>query len=664
MLLEEELMAEEKKAPREIKATIIVRNSVDGTTAAITTPNASKQLDYVTKIDKGFRYSKDNLVKPELDLMNLSKLYKTNYAHAFCVNAKAACKSGVGWQLESCLSETHEMNDQEMKSEIDHLEDKKKRIDKVKADAAAAAKVVSDAAAADAKAKAAKDAAAGKPAAKPAAKPATPPAPTPTSPDNEEEVFDEEDKQKLAEYKKVYAQHMKDKKTLLDLFRRINPEDSFTRINVNTDTDIEAFGFSCWEVIRDGKNRIVELYHMPAVTVRMMSNNLGVCQVKSPTMTVLGNIALTATPKGNNKVFFKKIGGNYVMDKDTGGIVGEIKDGEITWLKDDTGKSLQIPEAKQANEVIIFRKYNPDNFWYGITDITPALSACSGDRAASEYNEQFFDNNAVPRMAVVLEGASMNDTTKEMIEKFFDYDIKGNAHCTLVLEAPGAEYDDTTGTRMEAGKIHFEKLAMDITDASFQSYRKDNRDQIFIAHRVPQSLSPSPNNQSGRTGDSAQTDLEIFKSQVVRPAQEEREFVINRHIVEDAYGIGTWRLRFKEIDTIDQFRQMQIHSGYLKENAMTINEVRAKLGLPPKKGGDIAFRITPVGLVKLEDIEDLSTLDLTTRPKAPLSGADQGTSVGGRPAKPTGKPKPASTTGKAKAAQIIDMIEQIISESE
>jgi HK97 family phage portal protein len=619
----------DEKAPRrEIKATIIVRNSIDGTPAGVSTPSASKQLDYVAKIDKGFRYSRDNLVKPELDLMNLAKLYKTNYAHAFCVNTKAACKSGVGWQLESCLSEVHELNDQEMKAEIDKLEERQKKASKSTATASAAT-------------------------------PVTEPTPTTSSKDE----FTDEDKQKLAEYKKVYTQHTKDKATLLRLFRCINPTDSFTRINVNTDTDMEAFGFSCWEVIRDGKDRIVELYHMPAVTVRMMSNNLGVCQVKSPTMSLLGNVSLTITPKGNSKVFFKHIGGSYIMDKDTGGIVGEKIDGKATWLEDENRKSMQIPESKQANEVIVFRKYNPDNFWYGITDITPALAACSGDRAASDYQEQFFDNNAVPRMAVVLEGASLNDDTKEMIEKFFDYDIKGNAHCTLVLETPGAEYDEGTGTRIEGGKIHFEKLAMEVTDASFRDYRKDNRDQIFIAHRVPQSLSPSPTNQSGRTGDSAQTDLEIFKSQVIRSAQEEREFVVNRHVIEDAYGIGTWRLRFKEIDTIDQFRQMQIYSGYMKENAMTINEVRAKLGLPPKKGGDVAFRITPVGLVKLEDIEDLSTLDLTTRPKTPLSGADKGTSTGGRPAKPTGKPK-EKTVGKEKAAQVIEFIEQLISESD
>ncbi len=126
-------------------------------------------------------------------------------------------------------------------------------------------------------------------------------------------------------------------------------------------------------------------------------------------------------------------------------------------------------------------------------------------------------------------------------------------------------------------------------------------------------------------------DLEIFKSQVIRPDQSEGEFLINKHLVYDNFGIDSWELRFNEIDDLDEFRRMQIFQGYLQNNVMTVNEVRRELSLPPKKGGDRAFRITPLGIVFLDEMEDLTTGDVSAKPGAPLDGQDQGGTSGGRP---------------------------------
>ena len=75
----------------------------------------SKQLE-VARIEKLFRYTKDSLVKPELSLTNLVKLYKKNYAHFFCVNIKASCVSGVGYKFVA-----KDFNEQEVLGEIAEL---------------------------------------------------------------------------------------------------------------------------------------------------------------------------------------------------------------------------------------------------------------------------------------------------------------------------------------------------------------------------------------------------------------------------------------------------------------------------------------------------------------------------------------------------------------
>jgi len=537
---------------------------------------ASKQLE-VAKIEKQFRYTKDSLVKPELALENLVKLFKQNYAHFFCVTIKASCVSGVGYKFVA-----RKFNEQEVQMKIATFEKRQNGDDKENSE------------------------------------PLTP-----------EEVTE------LADLKTKLEKHLADKELLDDLFENINPEDSFNQINYQTDIDKEAIGFSCWEIIRDGKQRITEIYHMPAVTVRMLSNNIGVCQIRTTTNGGYANSYLEGgTFKPQSRVFFKKIGTPVVMDSETGRVCGIISNPgpsqTIKWINADGKEDDKafIPESQRANEVIIQRKYNPDYFWYGMPDIVAALDACSGDKAAAEFQEQFFDNNAVPRMAVILTGMEMDEDLSNEIQGYFTEDIRGNAHSTLVIEVAGEEIDGN-GQKIAAGDIKFEKLATEVTDASFRDYRKDNCDKIVTVHRVPGSLLPIQG--TNFTKDTSSIELEIFKSQVIRPLQAQREFFINKYIIRESHGINTWEFKFNEIDSLDELRKMQINQGYIGKNIMTINEVRRELGLPAKKGGDTLFQITPLGLVKIEDIEDLSTGDLSARPDAPLSGEDGGSNDGGRP---------------------------------
>ncbi|MFA5036882.1 MAG: phage portal protein [Candidatus Izemoplasmatales bacterium] len=581
-----------------------------------TAQNRSKQLE-VAKLERQFRYTKDNLVKPELPLENLVKLYKSNYAHFFCVNIKSACISGVGYRFVA-----KDFNEQEILGEINALKRRQRAAQIEEMNKQTPPPPPIEDIEGDSQFDGGDETSV-----------TTSPIPEPlegTGP------LTPEEEDKLAELEAQYKLHLANRKILETHFKNINPEESFTNVNSKTDIDKESVGFACWEVIRDNKGRIVEVYHMPAVTVRMMSNNIGVCQVKNSGVGAFGNFNIEmGSFNANSRVFFKKVGLPIVMDARNGQVCGIIDNygktnQKVRWInkegvEDDT---VKIDEKFWANEVIIQRKYNPENFWYGMSDIVAALDACAGDKAAAEFQEQFFDNNAVPRMAVIFKGGGFDEEVQDEIQTFFEEDIKGHAHGTLVIEVPGKEFDDH-GQEIPASEIVFEKLATEVTDASFRQYRKDNCDQIVTAHRVPGSLLPIQGINFNR--DTGMVDLEVFKSQVIRPIQSEREFIINKYIVSESLGITTWEFRFNEIDSLDELRKMQIYRGYIESNVMTLNEVRRELGLPAKKGGDVLFKITPLGLVKIEDIEELSTGDLSAKPTDPLSGSDQGASDGGRP---------------------------------
>lgn len=561
----------------------------------------SKQSD--SSKDKFFRYSKDSLVKPEYPLEYLAKLYKNNYAHYFCVNIKASCTSGVGFRLvaknfnsQETIMEINELSEQ-LDLESDESQSKKSK--------------------------------------------------------ESQKGSKESQSKRIKELQSQLDKHLADKKFLDDFFLNLNPEESFSRINVKTDIDRESIGFSCWEVIRNNKNQIVEIWHMPAVTVRMMDTNTGVCQVRNSGSS--SSTPDSGTLGKNQRVFFKKIGLPLIMDQRSGEIRGTTdKSGKVSWVdKDGNPGGEALPEELWANEVIIIRNYNPDSFWYGLTDITSALGAAAGDRCAAEFQEQFFDNNAVPRMAVVFKGCSFSKETEEDIRMYFTEDIQGKAHTTLLLKAPGEEIQED-GSRISAGDIVFEKLATEVTDASFRQYRQDNANQIVTSHRVPGSLIPVA--WTNYTKDAAATDLEIFKSQVIHPIQSDREFIINKHLIRDNFDILTWEFRFNEIDSLDDLHKMQINKGYIDANVLTINDIRTQLGLPPKKGGDVLFRITPLGIVKIEDIEELDTGDLSAKPSAPLlePGSSQVETLTG------GSFPSASALGSAEAVAAIDKMKELV----
>ena len=55
----------------------------------------------------------------------------------------------------------------------------------------------------------------------------------------------------------------------------------------------------------------------------------------------------------------------------------------------------------------------------------PALKAMVGNDKVAQYNINFFENEAVPRFAVIVQGGKLDDQTKETIRSHFNKKLKG-----------------------------------------------------------------------------------------------------------------------------------------------------------------------------------------------------------------------------------------------
>ena len=323
---------------------------------------------------------------------------------------------------------------------------------------------------------------------------------------------------------------------LRDWVESLNDDDSFTKTMEKVYTDLQATGNGFIEVGRTVAGDIGYVGHIPATTVRVRRLRDGFIQII-----------------GQKVVYFRNFGAKNQNPMGT---------------------------DPRPNEIIHLKEYSPLNTFYGIPDIIAAMPSLIGDQLASQYNIDYFENKAVPRYVVTLKGAKLSGDAEDKMFRFLQTGLKAQSHRTLYIPLPG----DSDGNKVE---FKMEPIENGIQDGSFKEYRKQNRDDILIAHQVP--ISKLGGADSGGTAAALSQDR-TFKEQVSRPAQRHLEKIISKIIREKT---DILELRFNELTLTDEIAQSQILERYVKTQVMTPNEAREKLDLPQRADGDDPFVMSP-----------------------------------------------------------------------
>lgn len=309
--------------------------------------------------------------------------------------------------------------------------------------------------------------------------------------------------------------------------------------------DFESVGWGVLEVSRTVQGVLDGLWHVPGHTVRAHKDGRRFCQLR-----------------GTKTVWFKRFGLAGDVDRKGGGWT----DGKL---------SADV----RGNELIVVRNYTPRSSYYGLPDHIPALAAMAGWRAQAEFNVRFFDNNAVPAYAVIIEGA---DVTPELEEKILLHfrQIKGDPHRTLVLPVPGASGDEASQV-----KVRFEKLASDVKDASFRLYKQDNALEICIAHGIPPYRVGWPI-MGSLGGATAEEMTQIYNDSIVQPRQEIWEQRLSRALL-GAKGLNLvgQTLKAAELDTRNEARDVLKAQALWNMNAANVDWVTNFFGLPKRADG-------------------------------------------------------------------------------
>lgn len=421
---------------------------------------------------------------------------------------------------------------------------------------------------------------------------------------------------------------------LRDLFMYPNSEIPTSEIFYLMNVDKEATGNGYIEIVRDGAGQIVKMFHAPAVSVRKR-----IMKKEGGTKEVYGYVQI----RGNQKRYFKEFGDRKAMDAVTG-----------KWHE---GKDEALEVSKRASEILHFKIYDPTSSYYGAPKFVPCATAIAGNRMAAVRNVSFFENDAVPRMAVLVSGGRLTSESMQQIEDFFRAKARGvdNAHRAMVLQVEPAKIGfQQQGKTM----IELKPLTVGVTeDQSFGAYRKDNDEEIReIFGLAPVFITTENVNKA-----SSQVSREITNEQEFEPDRLATEYILNQTIVYDVLTASFGndpatpddpkemaehrkkirvRFRFARLTLIDPLDQARMDQIYAALGAMTPNELRERIGKAPFPS-DYFFADKPMAIA-LAELSAQLALAIATNPEEafpapPAPEGEEGGEEGGLG--PVGEPE-------------------------
>ena len=317
-----------------------------------------------------------------------------------------------------------------------------------------------------------------------------------------------------------------------------NEEETFKETLIKFYTDVEATGNGFLEIGRTSAGKIGYIGHIPSKTMRVRRLRDGFIQLLY-----------------GKAVFFRNFGDQETPNPISGG-------------------------EDRPNEIIHFKKYTPMNNYYGIPDIIAAQNAMAGNEFAGRYNLDYFENKAVPRYVITVKGAKLSPESERKLLEFFQVGLKGKNHRSLYVPLPADSPDQKVEFKMEP-------VEAGVQDSSFNTYRKMNRDEILLAHRVPINKIGVP---EGVSLASARDADKTFREQVCGPAQDILEKKLNKIIQEMTDALV---IKFTQLTLTDEDTQSKIDERYLRMQVITPNEVRIRKGMVPIDGGDQVVVLKP-----------------------------------------------------------------------
>jgi len=333
--------------------------------------------------------------------------------------------------------------------------------------------------------------------------------------------------------------------------------------------DYEAIGWLAIEALVSRDGTPTGLAYIPAPTIRKRDDSPGFVQERDGKLRYFGSFG---DRYGDDRVF---------VDAESG----------------ESGSSV---DGTVANEIIWKRNHTPFVDHYGTPDVIPAIPNIMGDKEARSFNIEFFENSAVPKLAITVEGGRLTEESRESIRELFHGKLKDENHRTAILEVEELVDTKPGDFGLEEGanvSVDIEPLTVGLDeDASFLEYHDWNEHELLKAHEVPPI--EAGRIESGAFSTDAQAQRKSFVETTIRPKQDAFAELLYE-TVHEALGVTDYTIRFQTRGVDTSLTDAEVARTRIQASMgmMTVNEARAELDLEPIDG--------PVGEMLLTEVRGM-----------------------------------------------------------
>jgi hypothetical protein len=230
---------------------------------------------------------------------------------------------------------------------------------------------------------------------------------------------------------------------------------------------------------------------------------------------------------------------------------------------------------------------------YGLSPLESLVQTVTAELYASDYNLNFFYNNATPRFAILMEGLGLGQgaAALQRFRQWWDNELRGNPHRPIVI-----------GT--ESGKINFEKVGLSNEEMQFQEYSKQLLQKIMAVYKMqPIILGVESAGDAGGSKSNSEEQVRQHKIEAVKPHLSAFMEKFNAQVIFSKSGLDMKDVYLDfDLDVVDKKTQAEWNDIYLKSGVITINEIRVKgLGMMPVPWGDVPYlqnNLVPFGAGK------------------------------------------------------------------
>ena len=360
-----------------------------------------------------------------------------------------------------------------------------------------------------------------------------------------------------------------EKNKIIDFFSFCNTDIPYTHLCRLTRRDREATGNAYWEVLRNLKGEICGLDIVESHTMRLCRmdeefveyNTVGpAIDEKNRPAFVRKRFRKYVQIKDGKKVFFKELNDPRFIDARTGDVI----------KTDEKGNAADGKVHIWATEILHF-PISSTTSPYGIPRWVGNLLSVLGSRQSEEVNAEYFDNNTVPPLALLVSG-KLGENTVERITTYIEENLKGKKGWgkMLVIEASPSG-TQLPGMPQSRADLHFEHLAdAQLKDGLFLEYDRGNREKIRSSFRLPPLFVGLSDDYTRAT---ALESKRVAEAQVFGPERDYMDFVINNKILP---GIGAGKnWKYKSLSpTMDDSESLTDMIKIFAECGMTIRECR------------------------------------------------------------------------------------------